>query len=276
MRRCQPLKKDIDMPRSPRRAVRPPVRRLRSWAALCAVALAGCGGGTDGEARYTVSGTLSGLGAGSSVVLQLNAGNDLGLAANGRFTFGARLAAGSSYAVTVKTPPAGQACGVSMGSGKADADVDNVVVRCGAAPASGVPALAGDWAMNRCTAVGNGSSARTVIRVTQTGSATFDWGNGLLLYASADCTGAATAGPVARIGTVLVTDVQTAPGVAAHWGRATLVTGALAYGVWAKRSATELCLVGDESPTLFASADAVLRAIEVAPDGLCYALRPQG
>jgi len=248
-------------------------RHVGSWALLGVVVLSACGGG-DGAGSvtsYTVAGTLSGLAAGQAVALQLNAGTPLTLATNGGFVFPAALPAGSSYAVTIKTPPTGQACSVAQGRGVVTGNVTNVAVTCGAAPASGVPALVGDWVILQCTALNATSSARTLIRVAQTGETTFNWGNGLLQYASADCTGPGTVMPVVAVGSVQVNDVKTALGIAAHWGKATLVTGTSSYGVWAKRSATELCLVGDESPTLFASADAVLRAIEVAPQGMCYA-----
>lgn len=247
-------------------------RRLSLLTTACALVLAGCGGGGDdpGDAPYTISGTVAGLGAGKTLVLQVNASGDLSVAANGRFAFATRVAAGMRYAVTVKTAPGGQLCRVSRGSGVANADVSDVAVSCGTAPTSGVPALVGDWVMIQCTAINSSSSARTLVRVTQTATATFDWGQGLVQYARPNCTGAATVMPVVRIGSVQVNDVKAALGIAAHWGRATLVSGTTSHGVWAKRSDTELCLVGDESPTLFASAEAVLGAIEVAPNGMCY------
>ena len=111
--------------------------------------------------------------------------------------------------------------------------------------------------------------------MTQSGASTFEWGNGLVRYGSANCSGPGTALPVVRIGSVQVTDVKSSVGIAAHWGKATLVSGATSYGNWAKRSDTELCLVGDENPTLFATADAVLSAIQVAPNGMCYTPLPQ-
>lgn len=251
-----------------------PRRRLALLTAACAMLMSACGGGGGdggtGDASYTIAGALSGLAAGKTVVLQVNAANELSVAANGSFAFPMPVAAGASYAVTVKTAPAGQVCRVSHGSGIANANVNDVAVGCGTAPTSGVPALVGDWVIIQCTTINSSSSARTLIRVNQTGTATFEWGNGLVQYPSANCTGSATVMPVVRVGSVQVTDVKSSLGIAAHWGQATLVTGSISHGVWAKRSDTELCLVGDQSPTLFATADAVLSAIEVAPNGMCY------
>lgn len=79
---------------------------------------------------YTVGGTVSGLAAGKSVVLQNNSGDDLTAAADGAFTFTSLVNSGSAYAVTVKTQPTGQQCVVSDGSGTASANVTNVTVRC--------------------------------------------------------------------------------------------------------------------------------------------------
>jgi hypothetical protein len=81
---------------------------------------------------YTVGGNVSGL-AGSGLVLQLNGGNNLPVAANGSFTFPTALADGTAYVVTVGTQPSSptQTCAVTNGSGTiAGANVTNVVVTC--------------------------------------------------------------------------------------------------------------------------------------------------
>jgi len=83
--------------------------------------------------RYTVGGTVSGLAAGNSVVLQNNGADDLTVAADDGFTFPSPLADGSPYAVTVLTQPAStpQRCTVTNGSGTvAGANVNNVAVTC--------------------------------------------------------------------------------------------------------------------------------------------------
>ncbi len=75
-----------------------------------------------------IGGTVSGLTG--AVVLQNNAGDTLATAANGSFTFSTAIAPGSSYLVTVQTPPAGENCGVTNGSGTATTDVTNVAIVC--------------------------------------------------------------------------------------------------------------------------------------------------
>ena len=89
-----------------------------AWALGLTVALAACGGdnGTDDDvpggnsspggnnpSTYTVGGTVSGL-QGSGLVLQSTGGDDLPISADGAFVFATRVADGSAYAVTVKSP----------------------------------------------------------------------------------------------------------------------------------------------------------------------------
>ncbi|HRI03768.1 MAG TPA: choice-of-anchor Q domain-containing protein, partial [Pyrinomonadaceae bacterium] len=81
---------------------------------------------------YTVGGTVSGL-AGSGLVLQNNAGDNLPVAANGSFTFATPVASGGTYAVTVLTQPSAptQTCVVTSGSGSVtNANITNVSVTC--------------------------------------------------------------------------------------------------------------------------------------------------
>ena len=101
----------------------------------------------------------------------------------------------------------------------------------------------------------------------------FSWGSGIVQYGSADCRGAGALLPATTIGQGEITSTQTAAGIAAHWTRMTLITGLVNYLVWSKTSATELCVIGDQNPSLFANAGAVLQSINVSRDGVCYTKR---
>ena len=80
---------------------------------------------------FTVGGTVSGLSG--TLVLQNNAADDLTLTADGAFTFATPVASGATYAVTVKTSPAGLTCSVANGSGTVEGDnVAGVIVVCSA------------------------------------------------------------------------------------------------------------------------------------------------
>ncbi|MCR9142190.1 MAG: hypothetical protein NXI24_08055 [bacterium] len=81
---------------------------------------------------YTVGGNISGL-AGTGLVLQNNAGDNLTLSANGAFAFATPIANGGAYAVTVLTQPAGptQTCVVTSGAGViAGANITAVNINC--------------------------------------------------------------------------------------------------------------------------------------------------
>src|SRR5579885_847328 len=86
---------------------------------------------TCSSVTYKIGGTVSGL-TGSGLVLQDNGGDNLAVSGNGSFTFATALAAGSTYAVTVLTQPAGQTCSVGTGNGIANSNVTNVTVTCSA------------------------------------------------------------------------------------------------------------------------------------------------
>jgi uncharacterized repeat protein (TIGR03803 family) len=80
---------------------------------------------------YTIGGTVSGL-AGTPLLLQDNGGDNLGIDANGSFTFATPIATGGNYNVTVFVQPYNQAqtCVVANGSGTANANVTTVQVTC--------------------------------------------------------------------------------------------------------------------------------------------------
>ena len=92
------------------------------------VALTACGGGGD-TPMYAIGGTVSGLGAGQSVVLKNNGGDPLTVSGNVAFTFNTKVSSGEGYAVTV-SPSTGKACTVMAGSGTASHDVSSVAVVC--------------------------------------------------------------------------------------------------------------------------------------------------
>ncbi|NNM64601.1 MAG: hypothetical protein HKL99_08305, partial [Burkholderiales bacterium] len=105
--------------------------RLAASAALT-LALAACGGGGGGgaPASYRVSGSLTGMRAGASMVLLVN-GQALTLSQNGGFTTTAALPTGTGYSVTLGTQPAGEVCVVSNGAGVIGAtNVIDVAVAC--------------------------------------------------------------------------------------------------------------------------------------------------
>ena len=81
---------------------------------------------------YQVSGTVSGLAAGTSVALLNNGADGLQVTESGNFIFSQPVNFGAAYAVTVAEQPVGQLCTVNnAGSGVMSASaVTNVVIDC--------------------------------------------------------------------------------------------------------------------------------------------------
>jgi hypothetical protein len=110
--------------------------------------LCGCGGGGGSSApssssnspgggssptTYSVSGTISGLGGASGLVLLNNGGDATTVAANSTaFTMKTPIASGSVYAITVGSQPYGLtlACSVSSGGGTVSGNVTSIAVSC--------------------------------------------------------------------------------------------------------------------------------------------------
>ncbi len=79
---------------------------------------------------YSLTPTVTGLGVGKTLVLQ-NGADTLSFTGNTSTSFATKLATGASYAITVKTNPAGQTCTVANGSGTVgSANVTNTTVSC--------------------------------------------------------------------------------------------------------------------------------------------------
>lgn len=87
------------------------------------------GGTTTGPTKYTIGGSAAGLSG--PISLENNAGDSLTLPGSGDFVFAIPLASGAAYNVTVTSPPSGQTCSVTNGSGTvANANITNVQVAC--------------------------------------------------------------------------------------------------------------------------------------------------
>ncbi|MFH0129557.1 NHL repeat-containing protein [Variovorax sp. VaC1] len=158
--------------------------------------VASCGGGGGGGflpvvapnppatvppvVNHSIGGTVTGLAG--HLVLQNNAGDDLKLSADGKFTFATTLVEGSDYKVSIRKQPLWQFCTVTKDTGKASADVSDVTVACSAAAAK-VETLAGTGTSG--TADGKGTAASFDlpygIALTKSGGLLIgDWSNNLL------------------------------------------------------------------------------------------------
>ena len=136
---------------------------------LASLSLAACGG-SGGDA--SISGVLSGLGAGLSVVIKRNTTETITATSNGPFAFTGTTFSGSGYGVTIATQPLGQRCDVANGTGTIDnngTSITNVAVTC--AFNSSVGATVTGLAAGVTLILSNGSA---LLRVTANGSSSFD------------------------------------------------------------------------------------------------------
>lgn len=219
-------------------------------------------------ATFTVGGSVSGL-AGGAVVLQNNGGDDLSLASNGGFAFSTAVATGSPYAVTVKTPPAGQNCAVRNGSGTVgSAHVGSVEVAC----ATAVALPQGDWKQERCTPIGPGQWGRSLWRIARQGETRATVSLGVATYSDGNCTaaGAVIGGQGGDGGNFTFDRTGATPTLAAFWGSWAQVTGLTSRTVWARKG-PYLCPLGDQNPSLFGSAAAVEASADISiQNKACY------
>jgi uncharacterized repeat protein (TIGR03803 family) len=108
-----------------------------------AVLLGGCGLDTSGITQnqapisaaaaataYAVQGTVTGLGAGASMVLHEATLGDLIVAGNGTFRFKPSLSSGTAFLVTVTTQPTGETCTVAAAAGTVATSDVSVLVTC--------------------------------------------------------------------------------------------------------------------------------------------------
>lgn len=110
----------------------PWTRRLLLPGLLGMALLAGCHHSSSTTTTYTVYVDVVGL-AGTGLVLQNNAGNNLGVTGNGSTQFSNNLANGATYSVTVLTQPSepAQVCSVIQGVGVIEGYNVAVEVSCG-------------------------------------------------------------------------------------------------------------------------------------------------
>ncbi len=219
-------------------------------------------------ATFTVGGSVSGLAG--SMVLQNNMGDDLAVASNGGFTFLSALAAGSGYAVTVKSQPAGQSCTVRNGSGTvASANVGAVEVTC-ATLAAALPQ--GDWKQEACVLIGPGQWGRALWRIAKQSETHATVSLGVATYTDANCAvpGQIIGGQASDGGDFKFDRTDATPGLSAFWGNWAQITGLTSRTVWARKGAY-LCLLGDQTPTVFPTAARVESYVNtIIHSKICY------
>jgi hypothetical protein len=111
----------------------------------------------------SIGGTISGLAAGQVVTLQNNGADPTPFNANGAFQFGALVAQGSGYSVTVAAQPVGQTCSVTGGVGAGVmVSVASIAVNCSTNTFAIGGSVSGLATGTQVTLFNNGADALTV------------------------------------------------------------------------------------------------------------------
>lgn len=129
---------------------------------------------TCASQTFTVSGTVTGLDAGTVLVLRNNGADALTIKADGGFAFRVPVASDSAYSVTIARQPLGQTCTVNNFAGEAVAsDISNIDVQCGARTFALPVLVRGLATWGRVTLTNNGADP---LLVTANGSYNFPTG----------------------------------------------------------------------------------------------------
>ena len=161
---------------------------------------------------------------------------------------------------------AAMALGACGGGGSSDPTDDGSG---GTNPSASINALEGDWVQRGCVRTGSQSFKRT-LRARITVPATLDYAEGVLTFNNNGCTGAsAQAGP-SRLGDVSFNRSEANQELAAHWGEFRTVTGTRFGAIWALKSSSQLCLLGDDIPTSQRSLSSVSASLSTVPADNCF------
>lgn len=99
------------------------------FGSIATLLIAGCGA----TVTESISGTVTGLSGGTTLVLTNNGGDPVSITANGSFTFSSQLESGATYNVAVQSNPTGETCTVSNATGSISSTVGavtNIAVSC--------------------------------------------------------------------------------------------------------------------------------------------------
>lgn len=138
---------------------------------------------------------------------------------------------------------------------------------------AGVPGVTGDWLANGCSSAG-GQSFKNLIRATRVTDTSITYANGVVSYGNGTCSGTGSLTGPTNLGTVAFSRSESNSSVAANWGVFTTITSTTSAVIWAKKSETVLCLLGDETPSIQPTLANVASSLAVQPDSACYTRQP--
>ncbi|MDF3819674.1 DUF1566 domain-containing protein [Leptospira sp. 96542] len=87
---------------------------------------------------HTIGGTVTGLLAGTSIIIRNNGTDDNTISTNGAYSFSLPISNGANYNVTIQSQPTNTRCIVQNGSGTVNGNVTNIIVTCPVAIKNGL------------------------------------------------------------------------------------------------------------------------------------------
>jgi hypothetical protein len=139
----------------------------------------------------------------------------------------------------------------------------------GTAPSASIDALAGDWVQKGCVRTG-AQSFRKTLRARITGRTTLEYYEGVLTFNGSGCTGASWQAGPSKLGAVTFARSEGNQKLAAHWGEFRTVIGTRFGAIWALRSSSQLCLLGDDMPTSLPTLSSVSAGLATVPADNCF------
>ena len=133
----------------------------------------------------------------------------------------------------------------------------------------GVPGLVGDWLENGCV-VSGAQSFKRLTRATDLSANSIRYLSGVFTYGNTTCSGVGSLAGPSNLGTVVFSRAESNASVAASWGEFTTVTNTRSQVIWAKKSETVLCLLGDQSPSILPTLNDVAASLVTLPDSACF------
>ena len=136
-------------------------------------------------------------------------------------------------------------------------------------PCINVPGLVGDWLENGCV-VSGAQSFKRLTRATDLSANSIRYLSGVFTYGNTTCSGVGSLAGPSNLGTVVFSRAESNASVAASWGEFTTVTNTRSQVIWAKKSETVLCLLGDQSPSILPTLNDVAASLVTLPDSACF------
>ena len=137
---------------------------------------------------------------------------------------------------------------------------------------AGVQGLLGDWEQQGCVPTG-AQGFKKLLRANPGGPAAIEYSEGVLTFGNRECSGGSVQAGPSRLGTVVFERSESDSATAANWGTFTTVAGTRFAVIWAKRGEGQLCLLGDQRPSIQPTLADVARSLATVPPANCFVRR---